>query len=400
MLKTCPECQHLVSEKAYTCPSCGYPLSEEKYKSTQRKKAKSHRRLPNGFGQISKITGRNLANPYRAMITVGKDDTGKPICKLLKPKAYFSTYNEAYLALTEYNKDPYDLATSITMNELFTQWLNEHEVRNPKSLKNINHAWAYCEQLYDVEVQTIRFRHIRELFKNPYKTIDDEKVIAKPATAKLLKSTMNQLCDFAISKDLMLKNYARETAMESDHVEKHHKSFTPEEMASLWNLAERNRCVKMVLFQCYMGWRPSEMLGIKRSNINLDDMTIVGGSKTKAGIDRVVPIHSRIQNIFYEFWTKSAGSEWLFPSPLKKGATHLMYAGYQKIFNEALSLAGCEDGHLPHDCRKQFVTMAKDANMNEYALKRIVGHSITDITENTYTDRPVSWLREEIEKIK
>ena len=38
--------------------------------------------------------------------------------------------------------------------------------------------------------------------------------------------------------------------------------------------------------------------------------------------------------------------------------------------------------------------------MDEYALKRIVGHAIKDITENTYTDRPISWLREEIEKIK
>lgn len=62
--------------------------------------------------------------------------------------------------------------------------------------------------------------------------------------------------------------------------------------------------------------------------------------------------------------------------------------------------AGIEKGHLPHDCRKHFVTMAKDAKMNEYALKRIVGHSIVDITEKTYTDRPVAWLREEIEKIK
>lgn len=38
------------------------------------------------------------------------------------------------------------------------------------------------------------------------------------------------------------------------------------------------------------------------------------------------------------------------------------------------------------------------ANVNEYALKRLVGHHISDITENVYANRPVSWLREEIEK--
>ena len=44
------------------------------------------------------------------MVTVGKDDSGRPICKLLRPNAYFSTYNDAYAALTEYNRDPYDLS--------------------------------------------------------------------------------------------------------------------------------------------------------------------------------------------------------------------------------------------------------------------------------------------------
>ena len=38
------------------------------------------------------------------------------------------------------------------------------------------------------------------------------------------------------------------------------------------------------------------------------------------------------------------------------------------------------------------------AYVNEYALKGIVRHHISDVTENAYTDRPISWLREEIEK--
>ena len=399
MLKTCPECQQSVSEKAYTCPHCGYPLSEQKVERTGNKKRRGHRRLPNGFGQITKITDRNLNKPFRVMVTVGKDDKGRPICKTLKPNAYFTTYNEAYEALVEYNKDPYDLITSITMKQLFDKWISEHETKNPKSIKNIKLAWVYCEQIYNINVQTVCSRHIRALFKEPYKTVGDEKVLARPATSQLLKSTMNQLCDYAVSLDLMTKNYAREIFMASNHEEKHHKSFTEKEMKSLCELAETDRSAKMVVFQCYMGWRPSEMLNIRRENVNLQDMTIIGGSKTKAGMNRVVPIHSRIQSIFMEFWNNSVGSEWLFPSPCKQG-DHLTYYAYQKNFNSVMEKCHCEDGHLPHDCRKQFTTMAKDARVDEYAIKRIVGHSITDITESTYTDRPVSWLREEIEKIK
>ena len=56
--------------------------------------------------------------------------------------------------------------------------------------------------------------------------------------------------------------------------------------------------------------------------------------------------------------------------------------------------------HRCHDGRIQFVTMAKKYQVDEYAIKRIVGHSISDITESVYTKRGIDWLREEIEKIR
>ena len=99
MLTKCPECDLQVSDKAINCPHCGYPL-----KSNGTKRAKynrKRRRLPNGFGQISELKGKSLRKPYRAMVTIGKTDEGKPICKLLQPIAYFETYNEAYQALVE-----------------------------------------------------------------------------------------------------------------------------------------------------------------------------------------------------------------------------------------------------------------------------------------------------------
>ena len=33
-------------------------------------------------------------------------------------------------------------------------------------------------------------------------------------------------------------------------------------------------------------------------------------------------------------------------------------------------------------------------------IKYIVGHSIQDLTERVYTEREISWLKEEIEKIR
>lgn len=56
--------------------------------------------------------------------------------------------------------------------------------------------------------------------------------------------------------------------------------------------------------------------------------------------------------------------------------------------------------HKPHDGRKHFITMAKKYKVDEYAIKYMVGHEISDLTERIYTKREISWLKEEIEKIK
>ena len=41
----------------------------------------------------------------------------------------------------------------------------------------------------------------------------------------------------------------------------------------------------------------------------------------------------------------------------------------------------------------------KKSGVEEFAIKRIIGHAIKDLTESVYTDRNASWLHEEIAKI-
>lgn len=56
--------------------------------------------------------------------------------------------------------------------------------------------------------------------------------------------------------------------------------------------------------------------------------------------------------------------------------------------------------HSAHDTRVQFVTMCKKYNVDEYAIKYMVGHSIKDLTERVYTKREIGWLKTELKKIK
>lgn len=410
MLTQCPECELPVSDKATACPHCGYPLKPSE-KQKRPRKSNKRRRLPNGFGQISEIKNRNLRNPFRAMVTVGKTPDGKPICKPLKPESYFATYNDAYAALVEYNKNPYDLEPSITMQELYDKWLPEYE-KTVKSTKSATSAWAYCSGVYKMRVMDIRARHVKGCMEEGVAIIRGKEQHPTATMKNQIKSLFNMLLDYALEYELVDRNYSRtfnlteETVKEIQSVKKEHIAFTDEEMDLLWANASSKQGVDILLIQCYSGWRPQELGLLELKDVDLENWTFQGGMKTDAGENRVVPIHSRIQDLVLRKYqeAEALGSpyllNWADPNNRNRKNLKLTYARYQKAFERIRDELKLNPNHRPHDGRTHFVTMAKRYGVDEYAIKYMVGHKISDITEKVYTRREFAWLREEIEKIK
>ena len=409
MLIECKECGLPVSDKALACPHCGFPLKPDtKPKTRQRKKA--HNRLPNGFGQITEIKGKNLRKPFRAMITVGKTETGRPIAKLLKPESYFATYNEAYAALVKYNQNPYDLDKDLTMNELYEAWSKNHfESIKDQSISWIPRAWQYCSQIYTMKVRDVRTRHIKGCVEKGFIIVNGEEKRPPKTLEKNMKSLLNMMMDYAVEYELTDRNYARAFTLSRDvskEIEKNkqnHISFSNAEMNTLWSNSD-DKSVQMMLIQCYTGLRPQELCLVALNNVFLDERYMIAGMKTEAGENRRIPIHSAILP-FVQSWydnAKSIGSDYLFNLPERryKDMTNLTYHVYKTAFDEVISKYNLNPLHRPHDPRKQFATMGKKYGMDEYAIKMIIGHSIDDITEKTYTDREPSWLNEEVEKIR
>ena len=388
MLTKCPECALQVSDRAAVCPHCGYPLKTDKYPYRKRSKKK---RLPNGFGQISEIKGKNLRKPFRAMISDGKTELGRPIVKPLKPESYFTTYNDAYLALAEYHRNPYEIKEDVTLKELYEKWivLKEREVTGERHQMYLVY-WKYCSALGRMPVKGIKIQHIKSL-------VESEDV---PRTQKRnIKTFLGMIFDYGIELEVLDRNRAREYKMSGlitkteKKMTEHHIAFEESEMASLWNSTSTDENARMVIIQCYTGFRPRELCMLKLSNINLTDGVIVGGMKTESGTDRPVPIHSAIKDLVKTQYEKSVAerSAFLFQMP---------YTTYKHRFKKLILSLGLNERHSAHDCRVQFVTMAKKYNVDEYAIKYIVGHKITDLTEDVYTKRNIEWLKTEIEKIK
>ena len=410
MLIQCPECELPVSDKANACPHCGYPLKPSE-KQKRPRKSNKRRRLPNGFGQISEIKNRNLRNPFRAMVTVGKTPEGKPICKPLKPESYFATYNDAYAALVEYNKNPYDLEPSITMQELYDKWLPEYE-KTVKSTKSVTSAWAYCSAVYKMRVMDIRARHVKGCMEEGVAVIRGKAQHPSATMKNQIKSLFNMMLDYALEYELVDRNYSRtfnlteETVKEIQSVKKEHIAFTDEEMDLLWANISSKQGIDIMLIQCYSGWRPQELGLLELKDVDLENWTFRGGMKTDAGENRVVPIHSRIQDLVLRKYqeAEALGSpyllNWTDPNNRNKKNLKLTYARYQKAFERIRDELKLNPNHRPHDGRTHFVTMAKRYGVDEYAIKYMVGHKISDITEKVYTRREFAGLREEIEKIK
>lgn len=219
-----------------------------------------------------------------------------------------------------------------------------------------------------------------------------------------------EMLDYALEYEIVDRNYSRtfkltdETIKEIQKVKKEHIPFTDEEISKLWEHVDDKNFVDVILIQCYSGWRPQELGLIELANVDLENGTFKGGIKTEAGEDRVVPIHSKIRYLVERHYNKAKeiGSQYLFNCKDKRsGKTVMMsYQRYKAGFEMIRDELNLNPEHRPHDGRKHFVTAAKKAGIDEYAIKYMVGHKISDITEKVYTQREFDWLKEEIEKIK
>ena len=235
-----------------------------------------------------------------------------------------------------------------------------------------------------------------------------EKIMASPGTKARIKSLFNLMLDYALEYEVVKTNYARTFDISDDIIEekeaqkRSHIIFKPDEREILWNNVNSVKFVDWIIIQMYMGWRPQELVKIRLTEVNLDNWYIKSGMKTPAGKQRTVPIHSRIKELVQKNYDEavSLGSEFLFNDPTSRNGMKMTYDKYAYRFNTViLEHFKMNPDHRPHDPRTTFITMAKRAGVDEYAIKRMAGHKIQDITEGTYTDRDIEWMREDLEKI-
>jgi len=396
-LLKCPECRHDVSDKALTCPNCGYPMNMPSSTKPRIRNGKPTK-LPNGYGTIYKMSGKR-SRPYRAMKTdkwIIDPVTGKSK-QIRSTIGYYQSREDAMIALANYNENPYDIkADSITFSEVYEKWSENYfpTLSNPSSVRTVTAAYAYCNGLYDMRMKDIKVSHLEGTILNAQ--VGD-------STKSRIKSLFNMMYKYAVAHDIVEKDYASVMFANGNPIKRSRTKevipFSQEEIFLLWDNLDSIAFADMILIGIYSGWRPQELAILKVADIDIKVGTMLGGLKTDAGKNRIVPIHPLIRPLIENRMKEATSmqSEFLFNDANGQQGTYMTYDKYRKRFEKVMKYLKLT--HRPHETRHTFITKAKACNVDEYILKLIVGHAIDDITEKVYTHRTIDQLRAEMEKI-
>jgi len=383
----------------------------------QDKKGWNNMKNPNGMGSITKMSG-NRRKPWRVRKTDGwktydrltKEDLARipdgcdPFEILEDGKmrftnkqvyvniGYYATKQEAMKALVDYNEDPYDLhLDTITFAEVYDKWSDVHfETVSDSNVKGYKAAYRLCGKLEKMRMVDIKLDHLQ--------TVVDESGKNTP-TLRKLKILWGLMWDYCVMHEI-LPQEKRDMVRYVD-INKagnpnsyNRKPFTKKEVKTVWKWKDTNEYFKVVLMLIYSGVRISELLDLKKENVNLEEKWFdVTASKTQAGI-RKVPISNKVLPFFKE-WMNRNDCEYLLSTP---DAKHFEYRNYYDSYWTPL-MQQMNMEHTPHEARHTCVSLLADAGVDERMVKKIVGHKGQGVTQTVYTHFEIEALLDAINKI-
>lgn len=322
-------------------------------------------RLPNGYGSVYKLSGKRR-KPWIVVISHGINAEGKVD---REPIGYYKTRQEGLSALAEYHREPqYMAGNKKTLGEVVQDFF-EYKA----SSKDISAAYKAS------------LRKLAPLYRHKFKhvTAHDLQLVmdsTTPSVSHTLKAAIKGLYKFAMMNGYVSTNLADALTPQDTDKSTLHYPFTPEEIHELWQYAG-DFTADMALILIFTGMRIGELLTIKNSNIHEDYM--IGGIKTKAGKNRVIPIHDAIKPIIHRYQS----SKELFIS--------MSAANFRGHYWRNSGIP-CLQKHTPHDGRHTCETMLNNAGVNKVIIQKIIGHAGNDVDDSVYTHKTNEQLIEAI----
>ena len=344
-------------------------------------------RRPNGAGAIIKLSGKRR-RPYAVRIFDGielkPDGNGKQKYKYL---GYFEKQTEALQFLEKYNSSPVTLAKpkqeskKHKFSEIYEMYISELKQKkdlSEQSYRARQSAYKHLSHFHNMIFESITLddleTEVQKLSHLSKSSITNIKIVLK---GMYFTAMRHKFVNEDISA-LMITSHSKEVKTE-------HVPFTDDEIQTLWEHKDIF-CAKVFLILIYTGMRINELLAMKSGDVHLKDRYMIGGSKTTAGKERIIPISEKIAPLL------DVSGEYLIMVDNHK----LGYEKARKIIENPLNEIGLK--HYFHDTRHTCASLMERAGIELLHRKLILGHSLNDITDH-YTHVSKETLIEDINKI-
>lgn len=361
-------------------------------------------KLPNGFGNVSKLSGKRR-KPWRARKTTGWeiDPETEKAKQLFKTIGYYETRQEAIQALSAYNTNPYTIDSDITFAEVYEKWSEKkYEEISKSNINGYKASYKMCEKLYKMKFVDIKLTHLQSVVDNSDKNYP---------ILKKLKTLFNQLFDYAVKNEIIGKDKHIVDYLDVGKPikSKKHFRFTDNELNTMWLWSKNNEYIQVILMLIYSGVRPGELFKVKKCNVNLEEKWFYIEKGKNENAARKVPIYNRVFS-FYEYWYNKNDSEYLITQingkPIRFDTNHKQFTEtYWKplLLDMGILTYTNYDGetkeHTPDDTRHTFTTLWKEKKLDETFRRKIQGHSGKGIGEIVYTHLEFEKLSEELNKL-
>lgn len=351
----CVKCGKSFQDDAIFCPYCG--KKQGKLPSSPRTKQRG-----NGTGMAFK-----RGKTWTARVTIGWEyKDGRKVQKY-RTKAGFpsKTSAENYCAILK--TDDGIPRVSDTFQQTYDRWKKEYESRiAPVTMSTYKAAWKYYADVY--------YRPIVDL------TVSElQKCIDSCGKGRSTLNDMKTVCSlvfrYAIVNKLVTDNPAQFLYV-STKKKGTRPAFTADELKAIKEAIGKIPYADYVYFMCLTGFRPNEMLSLKKDAYQKDKNVLIGGFKTEAGKNRIVPVNAKLQGVLQE--RMATDSEYLFP---RSDGTLMDDEHFRKYcFNPLMNALGITD-RVPYSCRHTFANLLKNVKGSDTDKAALIGHSDASMTK-------------------
>lgn len=340
----CIKCKKDIPDGSVFCCWCG------KQQQTPQRKALKR---ANGTGTVYKLQGRRT-RPWVAA-------KGKTII------GYYDKKTAALDALARLQGRSIDEIYNWTFKQVYEAWKDEHfRDIGAKGIESYERAYDVFEPLHD--------RKFRELRTADYQIVIDKYSDKSHSLLSKFKQLATQMSQWGIRQELITTNFASFIKL-PENVKKEKEIFSEEDIQKLE--ADGSQAAKLTLMMVYTGMRIGELFGLRTENVH--ETYVIGGEKTEAGRNRIIPIRSEGRKYFAEFKERAKGELLISGYAGQKVIANFRKRDYYPLL-ERLGISK----KTPHAARHTFASWAVANNIKPELLQKMLGHADYSTTANIY----------------